>query len=113
MSHAAVFRSNCTDVVTLLQDFQLVVDMEVGTEGETQPVDTETFPPVDAAKAESEQQQEHENHLRRWQNYDFEKDIPADKLREHIQFLMQNVDINDPTITGFDEEFNVRVYTSP
>jgi len=38
--------------------------------------------------------------------FDFEADIPATKLREHIEKLMHKLDPNDPIFNGFDEEFN-------
>jgi GTP-dependent phosphoenolpyruvate carboxykinase len=37
---------------------------------------------------------------------DFEADIPADKLREHIEKLMHKLNPDDVIFNGFDEEFN-------
>ncbi len=37
------------------------------------------------------------------------KDIPASKLKEYIQNLVdKRIDPHDPTLSGFDEEFGVR-----
>jgi len=38
--------------------------------------------------------------------FDFEADISASNLREHIEKLMHKLDPNDPIFNGFDEEFN-------
>jgi len=38
-------------------------------------------------------------------NETYEADIPASKLREHIERLMHKLDPNDPIYNGFDEEF--------
>ena len=37
---------------------------------------------------------------------EYEVDIPAPKLREHIEKLVHKLDPNDPIFNGFEEEFN-------
>lgn len=71
--------------------------------------DKEPSDPVDLEGMDEEERRKHEElqeHFKKWQNYDFEKNIPANQLRAHIQFLMNSVHPTDPNYTGFDEEFN-------
>lgn len=39
-----------------------------------------------------------------------EDEIPANKLKEHIEKLIQRKNPMEPMYNGFDEEFNVFIY---